>query len=373
MSELYGNIYLNNSGLSNQLMFLFAHIFTCKYKNINILYLGDFLLSINTNYTCDLTDIIDIEHISNLLQIEYSYKLSIFTKKTKKNNNYENKCTIEKAEYFTDNNIKDVTNICKNLIKDNNLIIQKYVNLNHIFGDPEKFVPKKLKITYINKNGETKEHVINEKNNFLETGLIISNICSNNHDYNLSNLGSLFSNRTHYAIDFQNFIIKNFKFSQQIMNNANTFISENITEQNSNINIIHLRIEEDALNHWSKKNKITLHEFKVKIIEMYKTCIDKYLEKKTKVIILSQNNENEIIDYLRDNDYDVCFRKNKGSFRELEAAIDMQIGLMCNNIFIGVENSTFSQILYKKINNNKTILLNYEYINTKPTIISYVK
>ena len=47
----------------------------------------------------------------------------------------------------------------------------------------------------------------------------------------------------------------------------------NIREKNktNNINCIHLRLEEDAVEHWAKENKMTPNDFK-KIIE------DKYID-----------------------------------------------------------------------------------------------
>lgn len=74
-----------------------------------------------------------------------------------------------------------------------------------------------------------------------------------------------------------NKILKNIKFSKNINKIFYNEIIKNPDNYNSYINIIHLRIEPDALIHWSKMNNISYDNFKNIIIKKYISAINEHI------------------------------------------------------------------------------------------------
>ena len=88
------------------------------------------------------------------------------------------------------------------------------------------------------------------------------------------------------------------------------------------------------------------------------------------IIILSSCTNNNVITYLENNSYIYYFNEDKElNKREYNAAVDLQISLSCNNVFIGCESSTFSQVIHKKIQNRVSILINLENLDSEYIII----
>jgi hypothetical protein len=152
-------------------------------------------------------------------------------------------------------------------------------------------------------------------------------------------------------IDITNEIYKNLCFNNKFIILSNSFIHTLNIMDNDNVNIIHLRIEPDGLDHWSKMNNCNIPEFKLKLINRYIELIDRLINKTDKTIILSYDSNNEIIDYLKNNGYNYYYHeKNKNDNREENAIIDLLNSKYCNNVFIGVGGSTFSETISKMIN-----------------------
>ena len=151
-------------------------------------------------------------------------------------------------------------------------------------------------------------------------------------------------------VNITNEIYRNLKFNNIFTLLSNRFICNLNIVDNDNINIIHLRIEDDALVHWSNLNKVDIPTFKLKLINKYIELINKLISKSDKTIVLSYNSNNEIIDYLKNNKYMYYYcNKNKNGNREENAIIDLLNSKHCNNVFIGVGGSTFSETISKMI------------------------
>ena len=166
---------------------------------------------------------------------------------------------------------------------------------------------------------------------------------------------------------FINFI-KELNFSDHL---TNTFHLQNDKYINkySTINVIHLRIEDDAIEHWSKINNLEYSLFKNILIKKYIEYISKYIIPEDFTFILTSSINNEVIDYLNINNYSFKITdKFFSNERELNAIIDFLTGKLCNNVYIGPGNSTFTQCILKCINNKKTILFNLDNIIEDPII-----
>ena len=265
-----------------------------------------------------------------------------------------NNIKIVNAKYGIDNNYIDVINkVSVYFLKNNYLKILKSTILNDIFGDPIPGLKKKLLIDILFYNEQIRI-TENEYCGLLENDIIIDNRPKQLENWELLNNIENF--------DFKHFILNNFKFSQTIYNDANNFIQKMDLDIDNCINVVHLRLEDDAINFWSTKNNMNANEFKT-FVE------NKYCSKNNKIIILSYDINNKVIDYLKKYKYNFLYREKESSNSEYEAAIDMQIGFNCNNNFIGCESSTFTQILNTRIKNKKTILIDYDNVYNKTMIL----
>jgi hypothetical protein len=122
-------------------------------------------------------------------------------------------------------------------------------------------------------------------------------------------------------------------------------------------NVIHLRLEQDAIDHWSKLTNLSKDKYKNHLITQYTKLIKKYVDKNTLTIILSSNTNNEVTQYLSRNNYRYTFlQKQFENQREVNAARDSIIGKQCNGVFIGCLSSTFTEFLLNRIENaNKKV------------------
>lgn len=268
-------IYNTNSGLCNQLYSLITGICECIKEGKKLIFVNDFLKSINSNNICPIEEIIDIENI-NIFLLKYNIRLV--------DKNYIN------AEGISVNNIN-----FKNIL---------------------------------------------------------------NWDI-LDNYKELFIN-----------FLKELKFSNKINEVFNLQTNKHINNSNySKINVIHLRIENDAIKHWSKINNLEYFDYKDILIKKYIEYIEKYMDKNDFIFILTSDIDNNVINYLIENNYNYkVTEKQFYNERELNAIIDFLAGKLCNNIYIGCGNSTFTQCIIKCIDNVKNILFDLDNIMNDPMI-----
>lgn len=162
-------------------------------------------------------------------------------------------------------------------------------------------------------------------------------------------------------------ILQNIRFEPKLVIPVISFVNQQLQNNiNRNINIIHLRTESDAIQHWSKQNNMSPAVFTKKLNDKYIKLIHNHIQKETITFVLSGDTQNKVIEYLQKNNYKYTFlRKNKHLYREIRAIMDMIIGKLCNSVFIGAGGSTFTQILLETIPNDgtKKICLNLNKIN----------
>ncbi len=118
------------------------------------------------------------------------------------------------------------------------------------------------------------------------------------------------------------------------------------------IHVIHLRIEDDAIEHWSKQNNLSPQEYKEKVENKYITMIQKHIpNKNVPIILLTYSFQNRVIQYLQTNQYNIVINnKDKEIGREVNAIVDLIIGEQCNGVYMGPYTSTFTQTLYYRMN-----------------------
>ena len=357
----YCKIAESGNGLCNQLFSLVTGIIIALQKGLKIIIVDEFLNDYSRNTRTPLSDIIDLNILNDFLQSTYNITLLDRNKINFK---------IQSVNYGTEENTIDLTDIIKaNYYKNNILYINTNVNLNKIAGkDPVVGKQKYLEVTYLLNDNVIKEKY-EEWNGFLKTKV----------EFNLYN-NSIFIHTMGWInqIDRNKFdnILKNIHFMKQfdILKDENKIIT-----QHKKINIIHLRVEEDAIKHWSRQNNMNPLFFKNIIERKYINNIYKYINKNDMTILLTYSTQNGVVDFLKNNGYNYHIsRKVKEWGSELNAVKDTNMIELCNNIFIGnfnlekLNGSSLSYFLLNKIkkSNIKRILIDVDRILMPEQVIN---
>jgi len=276
----------NNNGLCNQLLSLVSAILFCIRTKKELLIVDKFLTEINTNSYCS------ISQVFNLIEI----------------NNYLNKYKLKIVDGFTINSDAyrpmswEVITLAK---KHNNVRLLAFIDeiYNNIYFS-------KYLMTYVS--------------NFNPLKIIQS------HDVTSEDTNTETNDET----------------------NTDTNAETN-TETNKRINVIHLRVENDAIKHWSKQNNMNKKVFRQLLVNKYIDLIKNNIQKEDRTLILTGDLNNEVVQFMKENEYNIMFINKKFNSdqptRELNAIVDLIIGRYCNNVFIGCDGSTFSELLLKYI------------------------
>ena len=347
-------------GLCNQLSSLITCIFKCmQIPGRKIIVVHKFLKHYDSENYCPSGDIFDLEYMNNsylkphnihlidVVQLSLNIKSVLYGKKGR--NTFEVKDKI--AELFVNNNILD---------------IPKFYNLNDLMGDPIPGVVKDVYIEYT--LGNLEDFVFSKK--FIENQSSQINHVSHKNSYHSKNtvFDEISVNR-----DLIDEIIVNTRFHPKLIQYASDLINTLNLQANSVINVIHLRVEEDAIPFWGGINKI--NNYNDVLQEKYINLIRKYIQPTSDTIniILSMSTDNKVIDFMKENNYAYIFTdKNSLDGREVNAIIDMLLALNCNGTFIGNVNpenyhgSSFSAMLYSHFKKNykhvKNVLIDIDHI-----------
>jgi hypothetical protein len=144
-----------------------------------------------------------------------------------------------------------------------------------------------------------------------------------------------------------------------------------------NLNVIHLRLEDDGIEHWRIFNKMENNEYKMALENKYINIIKKYINKSDQNLILCNDYNNNVMQFLKDYDYSIFYFEKEYPCRELNAINDLILGTKCNHIFIGNFNihtsqgSSFDYIIWKKLPDNVTkIFIDLENLCSNEEIIN---
>jgi len=332
----YTIIGCDNAGFTNQIFYLITGIINAYKQGCKIVVVANFLNDINKKKYTPISEIFDIKETNNFLKNNYdiiivdkdniSFELISF---------YYGTCELD---YI------DLTDVIKNrYVNKNNLFINKNTSFNEIKGDPCYGKIKKVIIKY-KINDYYFEQTYNEK--------LMDNI-----DINFN--GSYIA-KMEWINSFNNNmfdkILTNIKYNNTYILHSELMINK--INKNNKINVIHLRLENDGIIHWSRMNKISPNEYKNVIENKYINLITKYLNKSDENIIVSSSLSNGVIHFLNQHNYNYKFIDKCFDDREKNAIIDLLISKYCNNVFIGNFNihksngSTFSYYMWKYINDN---------------------
>jgi len=337
MSSIYFlNVSQQHTGLCNQLNSILSTICSCINME-KIIVIDKFLEEIFTNNYLPISNIIDLEETNKFLE---KYNVALV------DGNFTENLNILNATYGFETTVIDVTDKIKLFLDNNILFIKKKMNLNILFGDPMFGEKKCLKIDFILNKFNRFSLSFYEENGFLKNDI---NIDFTNKKYILAPSWTLIDSPEFMYISKD--IYKNLCFHHDILNNSNTFIEKIDISTSSIVNVIHLRLESDALNFWSTSNNLSPENLYIKLSEKYISLISSLINKNDKTIILTYSYENNVIDYLKNNNYNYYIHnKIKNNNREVNALIDFINAKQCNKVFIGVSGSTFSWNVNKVAN-----------------------
>lgn len=357
------------TGLTNQMFFIVTAILRAHKEKIPLVIFERFRLHPCTENFCPLKEVIDL----NLLnEIASKYGVCLLDK-------YGTTLSLVSVKYGTnDMKINITEEISKEYLQNNKLFIPKTVYLNNIKGDPVPGQAKKIFVTYkINDFIFTEtfqEHLrpdISIDLTFFEQFNGWSSVDINTYDHVLFDeiLNSIrFTNFYNNISDYPLMIDKNDKY-----------IVGDFNDDKKDINVIHVRLENDWTHNLSKNNNMTEKEFIDFAENVYINLIKIHFSKNSKIIVLTYDRNNNVIKFLKENGYDFyTTKKDIFSNREPHAIIDLLVGEKCSGCFIGNWNynnntgSTFSYTLHKRINPNvKRVLIDVQNIkNSDITVIN---
>jgi len=343
-------------GLTNQIFCLITDIIKAYNEKKNIVVVDKFSNDFSkNNYTC-ISEILDIDKTNIYLKNKYNIILV---------DKFKFKFIINSVQYGYENNSVDLTDfITSNCFKNNCLSIKKDINLNNIKGDPFFDHFKYLYINYSINNYSFNEK-LQEKFNTLENDFVIDLSLNNNNNDN-TNVCLSWINSINQNI-FED-LLKNIHYHNCFINFTNEYIKYNIN-LNDKVNVLHLRLEDDAITHWSKMNNMSTIDYKNYIENKYIEIIKKYVKIDEQNILLTSSSSNSVINFLKNNNYNYKLTNKFFDDREKNAIIDLLLSQVCNNIFIGnfnlkkLNGSTFTYYISQKINNDiKKIMIDLDRI-----------
>lgn len=148
------------------------------------------------------------------------------------------------------------------------------------------------------------------------------------------------------------------------------------------INVVHLRVEEDGIKHWSKMNKLPPKTFRTRLHNKYRKQIADSIPKGSNLIVLCGDHNHTLINEFKNNykvytfDHSEILNETFGfSGREVSAILDLLIGAKCDNIFMGCHNlqqkrgSTFSYMLYKMMDNKMSMFIDLDKIDNPVELV----
>ena len=335
-SIYYSKIGHRGTGLTNQLFTLTTGILISIMQNKRVIICREFCNDFSNDETTPISQVIDIECFNAFLT---KYNITLF-------DSSQVDFKITNVRYGKNDKMVDVTNEIIDKYHEyssshQRLCIPKTIKLNDINGDPLYGVKKELSIQYTLNNVPFTEIV---EEGFVND--VVFDLTTANWLHEFGWINSI--NR--YVFDD---ILRNIPFHHSF------FGLSKMPIMNGNVNVLHLRLEDDAMNHGSGINKMEVRDFKKTVEDKYIDIIKKHVSISDINIILSGATDNAVIDFMTDNGYNIIFpTKHFTNGRELNAIVDFLISKNCNNTFIGnfnleeLSGSTFSYFISLQLNDS---------------------
>lgn len=323
-------LYENNAGLCNQLLALINGIILARRQGKTEIELSPFLSCIHSQHATNPDKIFDLVNMSAGLDVKLKTR-SVF-----------------RLDYGVEGIYRDITVSALNNCRNSAGIVDiptDDVARARLFGD---HIPNVLKRVVLVRDGsrlvfdDTKPIRLNVKN--ATSADIVD--------------WSQYRFLMYWYDTFPEFdsVFNTLKFHPRLVEKAQSILEQ--LDHKSKINVCHLRIESDAVAHWSKMNNMSPEEFQQKLYDLYRKYIAT-IPIKEQLIILTYDTQHPLVEEFRST-HTVHTFKHDESGREIHAILDLLIGASCTGTFIGCHNlalkrgSTFSYFLHKMIDPNVT-------------------
>lgn len=162
-------------------------------------------------------------------------------------------------------------------------------------------------------------------------------------------------------------IATHLQFSSRITTHVMRNMNQAIPNDDRSVNVIHLRLEDDAIRHWATMNKLPQQEFRARLANNYIRVIKEHIRPRETTFILSGNTNNDVVKFMRKSGYNIRMCPKLSKYREVNAAMDLVVGQMCNRVLISAGGSTFSHIIrmfHEKENRVKNVSINLNHIDS---------
>lgn len=337
----FARISNDKSGFTNQIFSLVNSILIANSKRYNIVVLDSFQRDFsNSKSKIDCCKLFNLDETNKNLK-DSNIGVTLICK-----SKFHYK--LNAVLYGSGEKVIDITEQIPSIIKPG--------TYNYIGGDPYPDVPKELFINYSINDIEYSD-IYNESYSY---NIFLMNQ-PNYYEYMFQYVNK--SNKNNYETIMRCIVY------QSMIDNINFLpVYNKFTEK---INVIHLRLEKDAIEHWSKQNKLPEQVFEQKIYEKYIHVIEENIDKKYKTIVVGSK-YNKVIDFLDKNHYDYIYYDLNLDGRELNALYDLVQATECNETFISnfdyehLRGSSFSYYISILSNPKKMISIDIDNVHSNP-------
>ena len=352
------------SGLSNQLIALIIRIQQARRNGTDLLVLDDFLMGLDTRGTCAVEKIFCMASLN-----EAAFPVVVSGKQTIQ-------LVVDKVEYGAGDTNIDLTSHFR--MNPHKFTVPTTLNLNELEGDPCKNEEKHLTITYCVDSHYSITKCYKENSHFL---LCPVNIDVDAIPYTLG-IGWMHSEGDQ---DEFNTILRKIRFHPSFYKEHPTMTIGSLSSSPGRTHILHLRVEPDAIAHWSFYNRMSEPIFEkalhTKYIEILHTHLlhESVRQEGDRVLVLSYSESNPVLDVLKEKNYPYQFiQKNRHQGREWNAIVDLTTAqTRGNGILIGnfnlslLRGSTFSYMLLHTIMKKveKCVLIDLDQLSNEPSVI----
>jgi hypothetical protein len=352
----YLKMWAPGSGLTNQMFAFVTGLITAFKERESVVVADSFLDDVNETNTTPIAQVLDLEAINVYLKSHYNLIVV---------DRYDIDFTILQARYGTATNFVDITDyVVDKFRRDNRLCLtRRNCAMNDIKGDPCPGVAKQLSLRYM-----VCGHVVDE---LYEEHLGRACIIDFDTVYNFK-LGWI----TRFNNGMFNKLLTNIRYHQQYVDKSDLLLRD--IDVRRTVNVIHLRLEEDGIKHWAKKNNMSNEEFRHHLEDKYIGLIGTHMRPADILLVLSQSSCNRVTEYLTDRGYTFRFIQSPFRGREKNAIVDLLASQRCNNTFIGNFNllksngSTFSYYVGRCMGNGVAkVCVDLDHVRDIPFITNH--
>jgi len=345
----------SGAGFTNQLFAMITGIIFSSMVNQPTAIIESFMNDYSEQTTTPISCIFNMPALRRYIQTKYGILIA---------DKYAADIQIQNIVYGTEESGVDVTETIMRRfgLPSGGLFIPENIAFNDILGDPCPGIAKRLAI-YYTVNGESAIEIYEE---ILDVDVCFQVMEATYHfTFGWIDL----DNRTMFDD-----ILTHIEYHPLFVEKARR-IREQL-DTTKNINVLHLRLEDDAIQHWSNINGQTLEEFRESLSEKYIALIRKYIAPSDQNIVLSASLSNPVIEFMRNHGYSVVFSKKYFKHRELNAIVDLLVAGHANHRFLGnfnpetLNGSSFSYYVAKRNPHLERIYVDLDAID-KPEFVEH--